>query len=129
MVMFTLPVQATYTFNNKLQIKAGPYFSLVASKDFEGIASNGYLRQSSPTGAKIEIGNKEGEWATYDFSDDMRDFQVGMGIGLDWDFYRNLGLSVDLNWGLNGIFKKDFKTVEDTLYPIYGTIGFFYHLK
>jgi hypothetical protein len=59
----------------------------------------------------------------------MRDFQVGMGIGLDWDFYRNLGLSVDLNWGLNGIFKKDFKTVEDTLYPIYGSVGFFYHLK
>lgn len=129
MVMFTMPVQATYTFNDKLQIKAGPYFSLVAGKDFEGIASDGYLRQGSPTGPKIEIGNKEGEWATYDFKDDMRDFQVGMGIGLDWDFYRNLGLSVDLNWGLNGIFKKDFKTVEDTLYPIYGSVGFFYHLK
>jgi hypothetical protein len=30
---------------------------------------------------------------------------------------------------LNGIFKKDFKTVEDTLYPIYGSIGFFYHFR
>ena len=32
-------------------------------------------------------------------------------------------------WGLNGIFKKDFKVIDNTLFPIYGTIGFFYHLK
>ena len=34
-----------------------------------------------------------------------------------------------LNWGLTGIFPSDFKTVEQTLYPVYGTIGVFYRLK
>ena len=127
--MFTLPIQATYSFNDKLQLKAGSYFSLLINKDFSGIASDGYLRQNDPTGPKILMGSKEGEWATYDFSDDMRRFQFGLAVGIDWQVYRNFGLSADLNWGLNGIFKSDFKTVDQTLFPIYATIGLFYRLK
>jgi hypothetical protein len=124
--MLTLPVQATFSLCDKLTLRAGPYLSLLLSKDFSGIASDGYIRQGDPTGPKIEIGDKEGEWATYDFSDEMRPLQFGVGIGADWLLYRGLGLSVDLDWGLTGIFKNSFKTVEQTLYPIYGTIGVFY---
>jgi hypothetical protein len=127
--MVTIPVLATLNLGPKVQLKAGPYFSLLTSRRFEGIASDGYLRQGDPTGAKVLIGNKDGEWATYDFSDDMRRFQTGIAIGADWQVYKALGLSLDLNWGLNGIFRKDFDTVEQTLYPIYATIGVFYRLK
>lgn len=127
--MFTIPVYATCQVSSKLQLKGGPYFSLLTKKSFEGIASEGYLRQGTPTGPKVLIGDREGEWATYDFSDSMRNFQMGIAIGIDWQFYKSLGLSADLNWGLNGIFKKDFTTVEQALYPIYATIGIFYRLK
>ena len=75
------------------------------------------------------MGNKEGEWATYELDDDMRSMQFGIGIGADWQVYKGLGVSADLNWGLTGIFPGDYKTVEQTLYPIYGTIGIFYRLK
>ena len=61
--------------------------------------------------------------------DDMRSVQFGVGIGVDWQVYKCLGVSADLNWGLTGIFPSDFKTVEQTLYPVYGTIGVFYRLK
>lgn len=127
--MFTLPVMATCQLGSNVQLKAGPYFSLLFSKDFSGIASDGYLRQGDPTGPKIIMGDKEGEWATYDFSDDMRNFQFGLGAGVDWQVYKQLGVSADLNWGLTGIFKSSFKTVEQTLYPIYGTIGMYYRIK
>jgi hypothetical protein len=40
-----------------------------------------------------------------------------------------LGFSFDLSWGLTGIHKSDFKTVEQTLYPIYGTIAVTYKLR
>ncbi len=126
--MFTIPVQATYTLNRKLQFRAGPYVSFVVSNDFHGIASDGYLRLGDPVGAKIYMGDKEGEWATYDFSDDLRWFQTGISAGADYRFCNSIGLSVDLNWGLNGIFNRGFKTVEQTLFPIYGTIGIFWHL-
>ena len=39
------------------------------------------------------------------------------------------GICADLSWGLNGIFKKDFETIEQTMYPIYGSIGISYQLK
>ena len=127
--MLTIPVQATLQLSNKVMLKGGPYVSFLLNKNFSGIASDGYLRKDTPTGAKILMGNKEGEWATYDFSDDMRSLQFGIGLGADWQVSKHLGVSADLNWGLTGIFPGDFKTVEQTLYPIYGTIGVFYRLK
>lgn len=127
--MLTVPVQATFTLSHRVMLKGGPYVSFLLSKGFSGIASDGYLRKDSPTGPKILMGNREGEWATYDFDNDMRSVQFGVGIGVDWRVYKCLGVSADLNWGLTGIFPGDFKTVEQTLYPVYGTIGVFYKLK
>ena len=127
--MFTVPVLLTYALSRTVQLKAGPYLSLLVSKSFYGHASDGYLRKDNPTGTKVVMGDKEGEWATYDFSGDMCRCQMGLTVGIDWDFYRRLGLSADLNWGLTGIHRSDFKTVEQTLYPIYGTIGLFYKIK
>ena len=124
--MLTLPVMATYELCQKVTLKAGPYLSLLVDKDFSGIASDGYLRQGTPTGPRVNMGNKKGEWATYDFSDDMRRLQMGVAVGADWQLHPHLGLSADLNWGLTGIFKSDFKTVEQTLYPIYGILGVFW---
>lgn len=124
--MVTVPLEATYTIKQKIVVRGGPYFSLLFYKDFSGIASDGYLRQGSPVGPKINIGDKEGEWATYDFSDEMRIFQMGLALGIDGELTPHFGISADLNWGLTGIFKSDFKTVEQTLYPIYGTVSVFY---
>jgi hypothetical protein len=127
--MLTVPVLATFTLSRKVMLKGGPYVSFLLNKGFSGIASDGYLRKDNPTGPKILMGNREGEWATYDFDDDMRSLQFGIGIGVDWQVHKRIGVSADLNWGLTGIFPSDFKTVEQTLYPVYGTIGVFYRLK
>lgn len=127
--MLTIPVQATLQLGEKVILKGGPYISLLLSKEFSGIASDGYLREGNPTGVKILMGDKEGEWATYEFNDDIRSLQMGIAVGADFQICKNLGLSADLNWGLTGIFPADFKTIDQTLYPIYGTIGVFYRLQ
>ena len=123
--MLTLPVLATYQLGEKVTLKAGPYVSVLLDKDFSGIASDGYLRRSNPTGPRINMGDKEGEWATYDFSDEMLDRQFGVAMGFDWRLAKHVGIMTDINWGLTGIFDKDFKTVEQTLYPIYATAGLY----
>ena len=123
--MLTLPVQATLNLG-AVTLKAGPYASLLVNSNFSGIASDGYLRQGDPTGPKIIIGDKEGEWATYDFSDEIRPFQLGVSVGADFAIAKGFGISADLNWGLSGLLKSSFKTVEQTLYPIYGTLGLYY---
>ena len=127
--MLTIPVQLTYQLGEKVMLKAGPYLSVLLNKEFSGYVYDGYLRQGNPTGPKVTMGVEENERATYDFSDDMHNLQAGVAVGADWQLSRRIGLSADLSWGLHGIFKSDFKTVEQTLYPIYGTIGVFYKIK
>ena len=127
--MLTVPVQAVFKAGKRVELKGGPYLSLLVSREFSGIAYDGYLRQGDPTGPKVVMGDKEGEWATYDLSDDMRTMQFGIAVGADVSLTSRLGLSADVSWGLTGIFPGDYKTVEQTLYPIYGTIGFYYYIK
>lgn len=125
----TIPVQATYDISDKVRIKLGPYFSYVTSHSFEGYAYDGYLRQGDPTGIKVELGHEDGERGDYDFSGDMRNWQFGIDAGLDWYFSKRWGGFVGLTWGLSEVFKKDFHVIEQSMYPIYGSIGLIYQLK
>ena len=127
--MVTLPLLATYDISSKVRLKLGPYFSYVASKNFSGYAYNGYLRKGNPTGLKVELGNEDGSRGNYDFSDDMRRWQFGIDAGADWYFSKRWGAYAGLTWGLTEVFQKDFKTIEQAMYPIYGTVGVIYSLK
>ena len=127
--MVTIPVLATYDLSSKVRLKGGPYVSFVYNREFSGYAYDGYLRVGDPTGNKVDIGSERGTRGTYDFSDDLRKLQVGIDVGADWYFSRRWGASLDLAWGVNGIFKKDFNVIDDTLFPIYGTIGVIYKIN
>ncbi len=126
--MFTVPVEATFT-TGKFTLKAGPYLSYVHSRSFTGYAHNGYLRVGNPTGAKVTIGDTPDTKGSYDFSGDMRKWQYGINLGADWYFHKKTGVYADINWGLNGVHRSSFKTIEQTLYPIFGTVGVVYKLK
>lgn len=120
----TIPFMATYKVGNRWQIKAGPYFSYLLSRDFLGHVYDGYLREGNPTGPKVEF--TDGKIATYDFSGDLRHFQWGLQAGAGWRAFKHLTIYADLTWGLNDIFKKDFHTITFAMYPIYLNIGFGY---
>lgn len=117
----TFPILATYSFNDRWQIQAGPYFSYLINGDFSGKAYDGYIRDGDPTGQLAEVSS-----ATYDFSDDLRRFAWGMQVGGEFKAFKHLSVSANLTWGLNGIFPSNFESVTFALYPIYGTIGFNY---
>ena len=136
MSLITVPLQITYDLNPQVRLKLGPYVSYVSASKFEGWAYDGYLRRQEeghekgdPTGQKVMLGHNEGERGDYDFSDDMRTWQFGIDFGADWYITKRWGLKADLSWGLTGIFQKDFDTIEQTMYPIYGTVGVIYQLK
>ena len=127
--MFTVPVMATYHIGSRWRIHAGPYVSLLTQKSFEGRAHNGYLRVGTPTGAKVNIGDDVSTSGTYDFSSNMRRFQWGVSAGADWRAFKRWGFFAELKWGLSGIHKSDFHTIEQTLYPIFGSAGVVYRLR
>lgn len=125
----SLPVLATFKPSARVMLKLGPYVSYVNTRVFKGYAYDGYLRVGDPTGQKINIGSDAETRGTYDFSDDMRRLQLGLDAGVDWKIYRRWGVYADITWGLTGIFKSDFNTIEQTLYPIFGSFGVTYRLK
>lgn len=126
--MLTVPLQAAWHPAEAWRLRFGPYLSYVFSRDFSGYAHDGYLRVGSPTGAKVDIGSGPGQRGDYDFSSDMRRLQWGVSLGADWKC-RRMGAFVELNWGLSGIHRSNFKTIEQTLYPLYGTVGLNYSLR
>lgn len=117
----TFPVLATYAFNDRWQVQAGPYFSYLINGDFSGEAYDGYIRNLDPTGQKAEVSS-----AHYDFSDNLRRFAWGLQVGGEFKAYKHLSVSANLSWGLNSIFPSDFESVTFKLFPIYGTLGFNY---
>ena len=127
--MLTLPIQAAYDVAPGVRLKAGPYFSYVMSNDFSGYAYDGYLREGDPTGQKVELGHDEGERGDYDFTENLRHWQFGVDVGADWYFSKRVGVYADLAWGLTAVFQKDFKTISQKLYPLYGSVGVIYKLK
>lgn len=127
--MVTIPLLATYRAGKNVLIKLGLYGSYLLTRTFKGYVYDGYLREGTPTGAYIIIGNDENSRGTYDFSDKMRRLQWGIDAGVDWQFHRRWGVYADLSWGMNGINQSDFHTVEQTLYPIFGSVGLTYKLK
>lgn len=126
--MLTLPIQAAFRIN-KVDLRVGPYISYLINREFSGWAHNGYLRKDDPTGAKIELGEGPNERGDYDFSEHMRHWQWGVGLGADWHFGKRMGAYAELNWGVTPTMKSDFHTIEQTLYPIYGTLGLTYRLR
>lgn len=127
--VLTLPVMATFNVSDKVMLKCGPYFSYVVLKRFKGYVYDGYLRRMLPIGEKIEMGNTNESRGTFDFSDKMRRLQVGIDFGVDWQIGRRWGAYADVQWGLSGVHHSSFNTIEQTLYPIYGTLGVMYKLK
>lgn len=126
LLQITLPVSASFKCSEKWMVHAGLYLGYVARHKFYGEVYNGYLREGDPTGAKIEIDENP---QTFDFSEEMRNLQVGATAGCRFQFYKGLGAFADLNWGINDIFVSDFETISFNLYPIYATIGFSYSFK
>lgn len=127
--MLSVPVRATFDISRKVRLHLGPYVSYLLNNSFEGYAYDGYLRVGDPTGEKVEMGNDEASRGDYDFSDDMRKWQFGIMAGADWYFSNRIGAFANLSWGLTGAFKSDFKTIEQTMYPIFGTIGITYKIN
>ena len=121
--VISIPLQADYWFTKDFKLRLGPYFGLNIDKDFDGWAYDGYLRKDTPNGERIMLGSTQEDRGEYDFGDEMRPLQWGLDLGLDYHIYRGWGLYAELQWGLSSVFKSSFKTIEQKMYPLYGTIG------
>lgn len=124
----TLPIQAAYSLNDKWSLRGGFFMAWLTNRRFWGWAYDGYLREGTPVGPKIEMGSEPGDRGDFDFDANMRHMQWGLDVGADWQIHRRWGAFAELTYGLSGLFKSDFHSVE-TLRPLYGTLGIIYRIK
>lgn len=119
----TLPVLAMWKPDLQSQwgIKFGLYGSFLLDGAFSGSAYDGYLREGDPTGQRIDITT-----ATYDFSKELQLWNWGAQLGAEWRPFPHLLAGIDLSWGINSIFKKDFDVITYKMYPIYCALSFGY---
>ena len=117
----TLPVLAVYDISPRWDIKFGGYVSFMVNGEFSGTATNGYMRDGSPIGPRVD-----GVDAVYDFSNDMRKVDAGIQVGVDFIPYKHLLVSGDLTWGCMPLFKSDFTAMSFNMYNVYFNIGFGY---
>lgn len=129
MWQLAVPIRATFWAHSKLKIKFGPYIAFALSKNFGGYAYDGYLRQDTPTGPRINLGSSKTDRGDYEFKEDLKDVNLGLDLGVDWYLGKRLGVYADLSWGLNNAFRSEFKVIEQAMYPVYGTIGAVYRIK
>ncbi len=124
----TLPIQAEYDFTQEFKLRGGMFMGWLTNRKFWGWAYDGYLREGTPVGAKIEMGREPGDRGDFDFDQNMRHMQWGIDVGADWQFSRRWGLFAELTYGFGGLFKSNFHSVQ-TLRPMYGTLGISYRIK
>ncbi len=121
--LITLPVAALWKPAERWGVKLGVYGSYAFKRSFSGVAYNGYLREGDPTGTYVEIGENNG---LYDFSDNVRKWYWGAQAGGEWRAFSHFIVGVNMLWGINSIFDKNFETIRFAMFPIYGTLSFGY---
>ena len=124
----TLPIQAAFAINEQWRLRGGVFMGWLTNRRFWGWAYDGYLREGTPVGPKIEMGIEPGERGDFEFDANMRHMQWGLDVGADCQFSRHWGAFAELTYGLSGLFKSNFHSVE-TLRPLYGTLGSSYRIK
>ena len=124
----TLPVQAAFDASTTCRLRAGLFMGWLTSRKFWGWAYDGYLREGTPVGPKIAMGTEPGDRGDFEFDKSMRHMQWGIDVGADWQFHRRWGVYAELTYGLSGLFKSDFHSVQ-TLRPMYCSLGVLYRIK
>lgn len=120
----SIPVSAVYKLSSRWNLYSGLFVSIAIDKEFDGYVSNGYLRQDTPVGPKI---NFEGEGrAAYDFSKEVQTFQWGMQLGAEWQLNRHFKLFPNVDYSFNGVLNKDFEAISFSLHNISLNMGFAY---
>ena len=121
----TLPIAVNYRLASRWKIHLGIFASYRMDGNFSGYVTEGYLREGSPIGEKVSFSNKQ--TTSYDFSNHLRHWHWGTLIGGSWQAFKHFNINAEFTYGINNIFKKDFKTITFDMYPIYMNIGFGYH--
>ena len=128
----TIPLRVAYNLTPRWEIRGGGYFSYRSSSEFSGSVWDGYIRQTTDkdqdivNSNKIYIQNKDE--AVFDFGKEMRDYDLGVTVGFEYEFIGRFGIYGDFTYGLTPIFPSSFTGIDMKMRNIYFVLGASYRL-
>lgn len=123
-ISVTLPILASYRFNQAGKVSGGLFFGYRFTSDFAGHVSDGQFRLGDPTGECILF--SADQRASYDFSDALNPYEMGLQVGGTWRAYRHFSVFADLKYSFTPLFKSHFEAISFKMYPLYLSAGFSY---
>ncbi|MDR2813752.1 MAG: PorT family protein [Prevotellaceae bacterium] len=119
-----IPLALHYRLSASLNARLGGYYAYLLDPSFTGAAYAGHFRHGSPG---FESNMEMTEPSYYEFSSELSKHDFGLLGGVEWNAFRHLVVSLDLNWGLHTIFAKNFTGISFSMYNVYSNIAFGYH--
>lgn len=119
----TIPLNAVFRPSGRWKVEAGPYFSFAIDRSFIGHVEGGTMHEDTPLMPAIGISKAE-----YDYSDDIRVFDFGIGAGGRYRVYKGLSVKARLTWGVLSTLDPSRRKIDMDTYNVYLNIGFTYTL-
>jgi hypothetical protein len=117
---FTIPLTLYRLLGEESTLQAGAYYAYLFSGEFSGAAYSGDLNTGS---GMMHMENPE----KYDFSDELRGYDVGLRFGVSTRVYERIVATVDLTWSLTPIFPDEFEGVSYEMQNVFGSLAVGYH--
>jgi len=117
-----LPILAHYVFTENFLFYAGAYYAYMINGEFKGSAYDGKLRDRD--GSRVDVTTPQ----NYNFSNEFRNYDAGLSLGLSVPYNERFSFSFDFNYGLTSIFPNDFNGVAYDMQNIYGkfSVGYLF---
>lgn len=119
----TIPLYAQWRPFTRWTFNAGPYFAFALDRSFIGQVSDGKMRED-PLHPALGI-----QKADYNYSDDIRKFDIGLTAGAAFRVYRALSIKAALQWGLLSTLDPSRRKIDMNTYNIYLNLGVSYTFK
>lgn len=120
-----LPIGIVWESKSKnWEINANFYVAQAIGRSFKGYVSDGYLREGTPTGDKVDITERE----YFDFKESVSTFDYGVELGFYRNIYKRFEFNAHVSWGLASLMNKNFTGLPYKMHNVYARIGFSYRL-
>ncbi|MCD8041872.1 MAG: PorT family protein [Tannerellaceae bacterium] len=122
-VYLTQPIYGLFRINPKWQLKGGIYLEEALHRKFKGEVSDVEIFVESPVMQKREF-----SYATLDYSDHARKFDIGLLVGGEFRMNQHVGFFADFNWAFIPYFSSNVP-IHFTMRNVYFSFGATYRIK
>lgn len=121
-----LPITVHYKFNEKWSVLFGGYFSYIINSSFDTDGKNGWISVNIEDTDNAPLPGMQN--MSYSLDDELDNYDAGVMLGYQYNFWRRFILWGRFNVGFKSIFKPDFNNIDYEMYQFRFSAGLAYSL-